>query len=696
MLTSAGLVAAIALAFAPVRHHDFIPFDDPQYVVENRHVNSGLSWENVRWAFTAGEQGNWHPLTWLSHMLDVELFGLDAGAHHLTSAALHAIGTVLLLVLLVRLGCDRWRSAAVAALFALHPMHVESVAWVAERKDVLSGVFWWAALLAYVAFVRGRSAARYLLLLGAFAAGLMAKPMVVTLPFVLLLLDLWPLGRMRRADRDVVRPTYGVWPLVREKLPLFAMAAASGVVTFVVQQEGGAVRSLEALSAGRRLETALTGYLFYLARALWPRDLAVLYPYPDAVPIWQLAIAAAALAALTWLALRMARTQPWATVGWFWFAGTLVPVIGLVQIGSQPVADRYSYLPYVGLFILIVWAIAEIVKRRPALRRVTAAGAVVVIAAFAVLAHRQVRHWRDGITLWTHALAVTERNYRAHHGLGAALEAGGRVAEAAAQYEAALRIRPAYVESLNNLAGIRSDQGRLDAAAAYLTTALSVLPDHVESLATFGVVRTRQGRVEEAIRLLERARALRPDSASIRNGLAFALSAAGRFAAARAELEAAVRLAPGDPELLANLGLVMGDQGDRDAAIRTLRQALAVAPDHARSRYGLGVMLGDAGRLEEALTELDAAIRRDPQLADAQHAYGRTLARAGRAGEAIAALETAVRLQPDRPAFRYDLAIVLLGASRRDEAILHLEHALRIDPAYEEAAQALRQLKSGR
>ena len=685
---SAVLVAATVLVYAPVGQHDFIAFDDPQYVVENRHVNGGLTWDNVRWAFTAGEQGNWHPATWLSHMLDVELFGLDAGAHHLTNVGLHALNTVLLLLVLLRLGCARWQSAAVAGLFALHPMHVESVAWVAERKDVLSGAFWWLALLAYVAYVRRRAAWRYLLLLVCFAAGLMSKPMVVTLPFVLLLLDFWPLRRVT----DPARPFGTGWPLVVEKLPLIALAAAASVVTFVVQQESGAVRSLESLSIGRRIATALTAYDFYLSRVILPRDLAVLYPFPEAVPHAAVVSGAALIVALSVFAIALARTRPWAVVGWLWFVGTLVPVIGLVQVGSQPFADRYTYLPYVGLFIAIVWAVAELSARSAMLRRTAAAAAVLFVAALAAQSHRYVQHWRDGIALWTHTLSVTERNYRAHHALGVALEDAGRDAEAAAQYESAVAIRPTYAEALNNLAGIRADQGDLAAASQHLTAALAVAPDHPESMATLAVVRARQGRVDEAVRLFQIARDHAPESTSIRNGLAFALSQAGRFQEARAELEAALRISPRDPDLLANLGLVLADLGDIDAASRTFQQALAIDSSHARTRYGLGLVLHETGRTEEALRELAAAIRFDPALADAHHEYGRALAGLGRLDESVAALETAVRLRETDPTLHYDLAVMLLKSDRRDAAIRHLERALQLDPRHEDAFNALRAL----
>ncbi|HSG00636.1 MAG TPA: hypothetical protein VLA20_05875, partial [Vicinamibacterales bacterium] len=382
--TSLALVVVNLWVYAAVRQHGFVAFDDPQYVSANRQVSTGLTLENIVWALQSGEHGNWHPLTWMSHMMDVELFGLEAGGHHLTSVAIHILNTLLLLALLLLLTGARWRSALVAALFAVHPMHVESVAWIAERKDVLSALFWTGTLLAYVAYVREPGRRRYAAVVALFAAGLMSKPMVVTLPCVLLLLDMWPLGRIAPSGR-----LSAWWPLVREKLPLFAMTAAASFVTFSVQRASGAVRTLEALSPLERLQTAAVGYQTYIARLFWPHDMAVLYPFPESISTARTATATVGLLALTWLAVRERRTRPWFLVGWFWFLGTLVPVSGLVQVGSQPFADRFTYIPYTGLFVVLVWGVAEL-ARRPATRASAAVTAALVLGALATSARAQV------------------------------------------------------------------------------------------------------------------------------------------------------------------------------------------------------------------------------------------------------------------------------------------------------------------
>lgn len=684
---SLALVAANLAVYAPVREHPFIAFDDPQYVAENRHVNTGLSAGNVVWAFASGEQGNWHPLTWISHMVDVELFGLDAGAHHLTNLAIHILTSLLLLQLLVALTGARWRSLLVAGLFAVHPMHVESVAWIAERKDVLSALFWMATILAYAAYARAPGAARYIAVVGLFAAALMSKPMAVTLPCVLLLLDLWPLGRIGSAlDLRAWRP------LVVEKLPLFAMTAAASVVTFLVQQQSGAVKTLESLSFDRRIETALLGYQTYVSRLVWPRELAVLYPFPDSIPIWQTAFAAAGLVLVTWLAWRARQARPWFLVGWLWFVGMLVPVSGLVQVGSQPFADRFTYIPYVGLFIIAAWAAAEIVARRPALSRAAWGVSLAVLGALAVGARDQVSYWRDSVTLWSRALDVTERNYRAHSALGFALAKARRTDEAVVQYNAALAIRPNYAEALSNLGMLRAQEGDLGAASAHLSAALAVDGDFVEALGNLGTVRARQGRLDEAIALFERARTLAPDSGEVRNGIGYALALQGRLEEARAETAEAIRLAPGLADAHSNMGLILGDLGDLDGSIAAFRQAITLEPNHARSRYGLGAVLDETGRSGEAVVELALAVRLDPALAEAHNRLGRVLLKLERVDDALAAFEAAVRARPAEPDFHYDLGAVLLGLDRPADAIPHFEDALRLAPSHAASRAALQRL----
>ena len=424
-----ALSLLIFLAYWPVLSCDFINYDDPFYVTSNSHVKAGLSLDSIRWAFTTFFFYNWHPLTWISHMLDVQLFGLNPLGHHLTSLLLHIANSLLLFILFRKMTGSTWKSASVAFLFALHPLHVQSVAWVTERKDVLSTFFWLLVMLAYTAYANKPKLATYLLCILLFICGLMAKPMLVTLPFVLLLMDFWPLGRLRRnisisADTANVVRQCSFSHLLLEKLPFAVLAVASSVVTFLAQKQGGAVHEDRLLSVD--VGNALVSYLQYALKMLWPSRLAVYYPYnPAAISAWQVAVALISLLVATALAIRFRRRFPYIAVGWLWYLGTFVPVIGFLRIGEQAMADRYTYIPLIGLFIIAVWGIADLTQqlRIPKAIIVTVIGTILV--ACSLLTNLQTRLWRDSVTLFSHAVAVTENNWIAHKNLAAALAKQG-------------------------------------------------------------------------------------------------------------------------------------------------------------------------------------------------------------------------------------------------------------------------------
>ncbi|HEY8149851.1 MAG TPA: tetratricopeptide repeat protein, partial [Vicinamibacteria bacterium] len=577
LVVSAALVAAGAFVYAPVRHHEFVNFDDAQYVRDNAAVAGGLSGRALSWALTTGHAGNWHPLTWLSHLLDVELFGLDPGRHHLTSAVLHVVNTLLLFGLLLRMTGALFRSAFVSALFELHPLHVESVTWIAERKDVLSGLFFFLTLWAYLAYVRRPRGSRYALVLVLFALGLMAKPMLVTLPFVLLLLDIWPLGRT--AEPSARRR------LIVEKLPLVGLAIASSVVTVLVQQRAGAIRGLGVLPFDRRLATAVLAYVTYAAKAVWPSRLAAIYPYPAPPPSWQVLGAIAVLAAASALALRARPRHPYLPVGWFWYLGTLVPVLGLVQVGSQPWADRYTYIPAIGLFLVVAWGTVDLLARWPRRNLLLAAAAAVVLAGCAITARKQVGYWRNSVALWEHALEVTAGNHRAESNLAHALARQRRLDEAVAHYVAALRIKPDFAEAHNNLGLVLADQGKVGEAMRHYSEAVRVLPDYLEAHNNFGVALMGEGRNTEAIRHFSEAVRIDPTVAVSHNNLGVAYAHEGRLDAAAREFVEALRLEPGYAEAQTNLavahnglGAALGDQGKAEEAIDHYVQALRLQP----------------------------------------------------------------------------------------------------------------------
>ncbi|MFN0009761.1 MAG: tetratricopeptide repeat protein [Planctomycetota bacterium] len=492
-----GLAALTLLAYGRVAGNEFIQLDDNEYVTQNLHVQAGLTSDGLVWAFTTGHSANWHPLTWLSHMLDCELFGLNPAGHHLTSLALHVASTVLLFRLFHRTTAALGASAFVAAVFAVHPLHVESVAWIAERKDVLSALFWILTSLAYVSWTTKRGAGRYVLVVALYALGLLAKPMLVTLPFVLLLMDRWPLGRR---------------PMFVEKIPLFVLAAASATITFLVQRAAGAMSLGDWLPLGARVQNALVSYAAYLQQSVVPGGLAVFYPHAaEAYPVWQVGGALLLIAGLTVLALFAAKRQPWLAVGWLWFLGTLVPVIGLVQVGSQARADRYMYLPMIGLSVAVAFSVAR--------SKWLLAGAVAAVGAWTVLTWKQVGHWRNDTTLFTHVAEVMPGNHLAHGILGIVHMQHGRLPEAMAELRESIRLRESYAQGHSNLGMALELAGREDEALAEYRAALRWMPALAEAHYNLATLLHRRGQTGPAIEHYERALAIRPEFPEARNNL---------------------------------------------------------------------------------------------------------------------------------------------------------------------------------
>jgi tetratricopeptide (TPR) repeat protein len=602
------LRAAIALAlatlaiavFAEVRHFGFLSWDDPSYVTENPHVLRGLTWRGVWWAFTTGDAANWHPLTWLSHMLDVQLFGVNGGRHHLTSLVLHVANVLLLFGALCQLFTRRrkdakqisnfdlrtsnfdadtvWQCGLVAALFAVHPLHVESVAWISERKDVLSAFFGLSAIWSYATYAQRPSGRRYAVTLGLFALGLMAKPMLVTLPLVLLLLDVWPLDRLSRG---------GARALIVEKLPFFALAAASSVVTFIVQQRGGAVGGLGALGWDLRGENALLSYVRYLGKCVWPSGLSAFYPYPPKTSAALAVLALAGLAGLTILAARAWRRHPYLLVGWLWFVIMLLPVIGLVQVGDQAMADRYTYLPLIGLFIAAAWGAQALAARWRVPRTARAFVAAAIVMGCAMMARTQVSTWAANESLWGHALAVTPDNYRAHVGLADAAMDAGRPADAVVQYQAAARLVPRAAAVQNSLGLALTAAGRLDDAAAAYAAAVALDPGFADAHDNLGAMLARLGRLDEAIAHYRVAIRIDPSLALAHNNLGLALATRGQVDEGIGECLSALSLKPDDAQWHFQVAAMLETRGRKAEAIDHLRRTLALDPAHTAARQAL-------------------------------------------------------------------------------------------------------------
>jgi Flp pilus assembly protein TadD len=582
-----ALVAIVVAIYAPVATHSFVNWDDPEYVSDNPVVARGLTWPGVVWAFASPHSANWHPITWLSHMLDVQLFGLRAGPHHVTNVVLHIASTLLLFGWLNRTTGAMGRSGVVAALFAAHPLHVESVAWIAERKDVLSTFFWMLTLWAYLAYVRRPSLARYAAVFTSLALGLMAKPMVVTLPFVLLLLDVWPLRRVElRNFGDAERQTW--LRLASEKLPLIALSLASAVVTFIAQAQGGAVQRLENFPLTLRVENAILSYVAYIIAAFWPARMAVVYPTRVAPAVWIVVSAAAILIAVSVLAIRLAARRPHLFVGWLWYLGTLVPVIGIVQVGSQSMADRYTYVPLIGIFIVVAWSVPELLVRWPA---VAPSAAALAVGACVVAARVQVSNWHDDLTLWTHALNVASPNPRAHNNLANALAERRQTADAVGHYREALRLKPDFSEAHGNLANALAKQGRAEEATREYLEALRLRPSDPFAHNGLGSVLDDQGRVAEAIVHYQEALRIAPEMAEAHNNLGTAFAKQGRVDDAIREFLEALRLKPGQADFHYNAGVMLGQRGNKAEARRHFELALALEPTSVNARRALDTLI---------------------------------------------------------------------------------------------------------
>jgi tetratricopeptide (TPR) repeat protein len=564
------LTVAILAVFWPVRNHEFVSFDDDLYVTQNAHVQAGLTGEAVAWAFTTTHAANWHPVTWLSHMLDCQLYGLNSGGHHFTNLLIHLVNAILLFVVLEGMTAATWRSAFVAALFALHPLHVESVAWVAERKDLLSAFFWLMTMGFYLRYVRRPQLNRYLLVLLSYALGLMAKPMLVTMPFVLLLLDYWPLDRFQfgqwgPATRSRTPRSLNfrlqrslIFHPVLEKAPFFALATVSSIVTFLVQQGGRAVESLDVLPLQTRFINTLVSYLSYIEKMIWPHDLAVFYPRAgNGLPMWQAAGAGLLLLAISVLVLRVIRRYPYLATGWLWYLGTLVPVIGLVQVGSHAMADRYSYVPLIGLFIMIAWGLGDLLTKCPCRRIALAFMTLVSLSALTLYTSIQIRHWQNSMTLFQHALEVTSDNWLGHNSLGNALAAEGKIGDAIAHYRESLRIKPDHARAHNNLGISLAKQKKPDEAIAHFREALRIKPDFADAHYNLAVLLLKHGKMADAIAHYRKAMRIKPGDAELHNNAANALLEHGKITDAIAHYRQALRIRPDDPLARDNLGIAL-------------------------------------------------------------------------------------------------------------------------------------------
>ena len=652
------LIAVLVLVYAPLKDYPFLNYDDNEYVTAVPQVQQGLGWDSVVWAMTTMEAAFWHPLTWLSHILDYQLFGLNPAGHHLTNLLFHLANVVLLFWVLHRMTGALWPSALVAALFALHPLNVESVAWVAERKNVLSTLFWLLTLLAYVGYVKKPGWQRYLGMMGIFVLGLMAKPMLVTLPCVLLLLDYWPLGRLGKGPREF-------WErlprLAAEKVPLLIPVAAVSLLAIRAQSQAGALPSWEGLSLGTRVGNAVLAYGLYLKKMLWPMDLAVFYPHPGS----SLGAGPVVLAALLLVILSLSvgwqgRKSPYLVVGWLWYLGTLVPVSGLIQVGGHAMADRYAYIPLMGLFIILVWGAAELAQtlNLPKIWLVTPG--LCLLLALAVLTRVQLGYWQSTSALFEHALEVTSNNHVAHNALG--------------------------IEFM--------EEKQLEKAVEHLTQALSIYSTYADAHNNLGLALSRQGRLDEGIQHYLQAIQIRPESYPAHNNLGLVVLGTGQVDQAIDHFSQALVLNPSYVEAYNNLGTAMLKKGNRGKAMELFRKALELRPGFAEPHYNLGTELLKTADLSDAKVHFLAALEANPDYSDAYVNLGVLLKREGKIDEAIDSYLKALQINPNHAEAHNNLGTALAQKGDFRQATHHFLEAVTLNPNYREAQKNLNRIRS--
>jgi tetratricopeptide (TPR) repeat protein len=652
ILIPLALVLITFIVFYQVHSFNFINYDDNVYVYENPHVQAGITPQSVKWAFTTGYANFWHPLTWLSHMLDWELFGANPAGHHLTTLFFHIANTLLLFIVLKQMTQAPWRSAFVATLFALHPLHVESVAWVTERKDVLSTFFWLLTMCAYVRYVNHRKAVNYLLIVLFFILGMMAKPMLVTLPFVLMLLDYWPLNRFQNSKFSVLNS-------VIEKIPLFVISAVSSVIVMITQRAGGALTSTIAVPLKFRIINALISYVTYIEKMFWPSRLAVFYPYfPSKLTIWSAVAPLFLLLVISVIVLLLAKRHRYLVTGWLWYLGTLVPVIGLVQIGSFAFADRFTYITLTGLFIIIAWGIGELSEKWPYRKIILWPASLAVLSVLAICSYLQTGYWKDSITLYQHALKVTEDNSLAHINIALPLFEQGRIDEAIRHMTQAIQIAPKSRQALNALGLYLYKAGRIDEAADCFQKVLEIDPAYAEAHFNIASILMDKGDYAAAVKHY-RIALTSNDTPLARRKLGLALLKLGMFQEAITEYRKALSSMSGDPDVLNELGYALDHTGKSDEAIDLYNKALLIAPEDIYIHLNFGLALTNSGRFKEAAKEYEKILLLDPNNATAHNDFGVALSRLGKLDQAIEHFKEALKIRPGYKRAKTNLDIIL-------------------------------------
>ncbi|MGA2678310.1 MAG: tetratricopeptide repeat protein [Sedimentisphaerales bacterium] len=753
------LIAGILAVYAQTAGFEFVSYDDPFYVTGNPQVPEGLTLGGIKWAFTTRHTGNWIPLVWLSLMFDRTIFGFWAGGFHLVNVAFHIANTILLFWVLKRYTKAVWASFFVAALFALHPLHVESVAWVTERKDVLSTMFWLLTMLAYLRYVEIPSARRYVIVCVVFALGLMSKSMLVTLPFVLLLMDYWPLKRIWPEEKS---NGVTIGRLILEKAPLFILSATSCMITFIAQKTVGAMNMLGVIPGGNRIDNALVSYCDYIFKMFLPVGLANIYPHPvNEIPGLKVAVSLAVLVVISIVVIFLRRRR-YLLVGWLWYLGTLVPVVGFVQVGLQARADRYTYIPLTGIFIMLVWLAGDILAQRRLGRTLAGVGGAVILVVLGVVTFVQVGYWRNSMTLFTHAAAVTANNTVAYNALGVYyygkgdyesamreleivlnIDANNAAARnvlgvcyagkgdyesAMREFETVLRIDANDATAIYNVARWKAINGETDEAIKGYKRVLAIVPGNTDAYISLAMIESNRGNFERAMDLYRDALKYHHENGDLHSQLGSLLLQTGRVDEAVKELETAVKLKE-NSAIYGKLGMVMLTKGDADKAARYFNRAIKLDPANAEVHYNLGNAFLAQNMLAKAVSEYEMAVKVNPNYAKAYGNLGLAFAQMGQIDKAIVGFRRVVELDPNNVEARFNLALALPEKGLIDEAIEHLykvvkllpqntrahcrlaemlllqgkieqataeyEQVLKIDPADEDAKASLVKIKTG-
>ena len=721
------LIIVTCFAFAQILNNGFINYDDNGYVTKNNHIRSGISVETIIWSFESFEQSNWHPFTWISHAIDCSIFGLDARYHHAMNLLLHLLSSIILFYLLERITRSMWQSAFVAIVFAIHPLHVESVAWIAERKDVLSGLLWMMTIYAYIAYRQTPTTGKYLITLSIFVFGLLAKPMLVTLPFVLILLDYWPIKYLKLSTNKKGNNLSSLAQNIRDKIPFFLLSLISSIITYIVQQHGGSMAESDSLSFQDRVSNAIVSYTKYIWKTILPIDMAIFYPHPGSnVALLEICISTLILTIITTFVWKQRFQQPYLIVGWLLFIGMLIPVIGLVQVGLQAMADRYIYLPIIGLSIMTAWGVPTLIQRLQSSRYILTGLFLIVTVAMLLTTRVQVQYWKDSITLFNHALAVTSNNHLAHNNLGVELADSGKHTEAVAHLREALRIRPNEILIHSNLARSLVALGERREALDHYNWILNRVTEDPLLHRRIGDVLADEGRTNEAISHYIEAIKLDSTDLSSRYKLALLYTQQLKFDEGKNQCMFLLKFEPRNSKAHEVLGIIAGKQqlneeafkeffeairydsmnadayndlgilyeriGKSDEAFETFQKAVYINPQHFEAQSNLGSALVKKGQYPEAVVHWIRAFELNPTSVDVRSNLGKLYTIQGKIAEATEQFKEALHLDTNHVQVHYNYGNLLAKEGKFAEAEVHYSKATRIDPNFQPAQTALRQI----